>query len=227
MGSVGGRFEVFVDPVMGHRDRPRRRRIAPPQRARNRLSSRPNVRRTRVSQLPSRPDVTRTWSEPAPVPLPTGGDAGEPAPVPLPTGGDTGDSAAPRPAGDAVVGGAGSSSAAARSRPCLISAPNQAPAPVIGSSAPRRRAGPDGVGSRAAAPTDLAPGQPDTEGAPGRPRPRDAICACATKSYRKSEAAGAVRAAGCGIRSGKVVAFTDAARTPRPRSRGASGHGNA
>jgi hypothetical protein len=192
MGSVGGRLEVFVDPGDGasgsaspapYRSAPKgpEPALVPPQRGED-------------------------AGEPAPVPLPTGGDAGEPAPVPPPTGGDTGDSAAPRPAGDVVVGGAGSSSAAARSRPCLISAPNLRRSP--GAAPPGE--GRARTGSRDAAPTDLAPGQPDTEGAPRRPRPRDAICACATKSYRKSEAAGAVRAAGCGIRSGKVVAFTDA-----------------
>jgi hypothetical protein len=41
--------------------------------------------------------------------------------------------------------GAGSSSAAASSSPCLISAPNQAPGPVNGSSAPSLKEGPAGV----------------------------------------------------------------------------------
>ena len=146
MGSVGGRFEVFVDPGEGasgsaslapYRSAPKgpEPALVPPQREED-----------AGEPAPVPPQRDEDVGEPAPVPLPTGGDAGEPAPVPLPTGGDPGDSAAPRPAGDAVVGGAGSSSAAARSRPCLISAPNQAPAPVIGSSAPRRRAGPDGDG---------------------------------------------------------------------------------
>ena len=149
MGSVRGRSTSSGRPMMGHRDRSRRRRIAPPQRARSRLSSRRHVRATRVSPAPVPPRRRGDWVAGSRAAATSAATRVSQDPVPLPTPGVTGDSAASPPPGD-ESSAAPENSLRASSRPCLISVPNQAPGPDSGSSAPRRRAGPDGVAGRGA-----------------------------------------------------------------------------